>query len=152
MARYSITGAAGAASATAATAGIVKVQNPSAAPLARAAIYEISVGAGSTAEDSNYTIRLKRQTTAGTWTSATPAPVDSSSSASLSEGGIASTAAGTGSTVLGIWAFNQRGGFRWVAIPGGEFVNTGTVSHGIILEYIVVTGTAVNYGCLMFEE
>lgn len=152
MARYVIAGAAGAASATAATAGIVKVDNPSSAPIKRAAIYEFSVGPGATAEDSNYTISLKRQTTAGTWTSVTPAPIDDSSSASTSTGGRASTAAGTASTVLGYWGFNQRGGFRWVAVPGGEFLNTGTASHGIILEYTVVVGTAVNYGCLMFEE
>lgn len=153
MAKYSVTGAAGNASATAATAGLVMVDNPSSAPLNRAKIYDFSVGSGATPEDSQYVVSLKRQTTRGTWTSVTPAPIDSQSSASLSTAGRASTAAGSASTVLGYWGFNMRGGMRYTCVPGGEFCNDGTVSHGIILEYAVVSaGTAVNYATLLFEE
>lgn len=152
MARYSVFGAAGAASATAATAGIMKVDNPASAPIASASIYEWSVGPGAAAEDSNYTVQLKRQTTAGTWTSVTPSPVDPASGASVSTAGRASTGAGSASVVLGTWGFNQRGGYRWVAVPGGEFTVNRAVSNGVILEYAVVAGSAVNYATMMFSE
>lgn len=151
MAEYSVSGAAGTASATAATAGIVKIDN-AATVLSTPRIYEWSVGPGAAAEDSNYTVDLKRQTTAGTWTGVTPAPLDPASAAAKATAGRASTAAGSASTVLGYWGFNQRGGIRWVAVPGGEFVVDRANSNGIILEYAVVQGTAVNYGTLLFHE
>lgn len=152
MAKYIATGAAGTASATAATAGIVKVDNPSTAPITAPHIYEWSIGPGAAAEDSNYTVDIKRQTTAGTWTSVTPAPIDDAAAGSKATAGRASTAAGTASTIMGYWGFNQRSGIRWVAVPGGEFVVNRGVSSGIILEYAVVQGTAVNYGLIAFEE
>lgn len=151
MARYCVTGAAGAASATAATAGIVKVDN-AATVLSTPAINEFGVYPGAAAEDSNYTIQAKRQTTAGTWTSVTPAPLDPAFAASKASGGRASTAAGTASTVLAIFGFNQRGGFRWVAVPGNELIVDRANSNGIIIEYVVVQGTAVNYGAIFFNE
>ena len=152
MAKYCVSGAAGAASATAATAGIVKVDNDASAPITTVRIYEWSIGPGAAAEGSHYAVDLETQTTAGTWTSVTPAPTDSQSAAAIASGGRASTAAGTAGTVLGYWGFNQRAGFRWVAVPGGEFYVPRAVSNGIILEYAVVQGTAVNYGLLAFDE
>lgn len=152
MAKYSVTGAAGVASATAATAGIVKVDNDASAPITTVRIYEWSVGPGAAAEDSNYTVDLKTQTTAGTWTGVTAAPTDSQSGAAIANGGRASTAAGAAGTILGYWGFNQRAGYRWVAVPGGEFYVPRAASNGIILEYAVVQGTAVNYGTLFFDE
>lgn len=152
MARYVVSGAAGAASSTAATAGILKIDNPSASTMAAAQIKEFAIGPGAAAEDSNYTIDIKRQTTAGTWTSVTPAAKDNKAGASITTAGRVSTAAGSASTVMGYFGFNQRGGFRYVCTPGGEWVNALTFSYGIILEYAVVAGTAVNYGYLEFEE
>ena len=153
MARYIVTGAGGAASATAATAGIVKVDNDASAPITTVKIYEWSIGPGASAEDSNYTVAMKRQTTAGTWTAVTPEPLDTTGqAASLANGGRLSTAAGSAGNVLGYWGFNQRAGFRWVAVPGGELIVGKAVSNGIILEYTVVQGTAVNYGLIAFDE
>ena len=152
MAKYVASGAGGSASATAATAGIIKVDNPSSAPITAPSIYEFAVGPGAAAEDSNYTIDLKTQTTAGTWTSVTPAPTDPASAASKATAGRASTAAGSAGTILAYYGFNQRAGFRWIAIPGGEFVVPRAVSNGIILEYAVVAGSAVNYGLMAFNE
>lgn len=151
MARYGVFGAAGTASATAATAGIMKVDN-AATILSVPKIYEFSVGPGAAAEDSNYTIQVKRQTTAGTWTGVTPSPLDPASAASKATAGRVSTAAGTADVVLGTFGFNQRGGFRWVAVPGGEYVMARANSNGIILEYAVVQGTAINYATMYFEE
>ena len=151
MAKYAITGAAGAASATAATAGIVLLDN-AATTLASPKMYEFSIGPGAAAEDSNYAIEVKRQTTRGTWSSVTPAALDAQSGASVSTGGRASTAAGTASTVLMNLGFNQRGGIRWVAVPSGALAVNRANSNGIMIGYIVVAGTAVNYGAILFDE
>ena len=115
-------------------------------------IYEWSIGPGAAAEDSNYTVQLKRQTSAGTWTSVTPSPLDPASAASKASAGRASTGAGAADVVLGTWGFNQRGGIRWVGVPGGEFVLARANSNGIILEYVVVQGTAINYASMFFRE
>jgi hypothetical protein len=48
--------------------------------------------------------------------------------------------------------FNQRGGIRWVAVPGGELVVNRANSNGIMIGYIVVAGTALNYGTILFDE
>src|SRR4029077_4346468 len=148
MAKYAISGAAGAASATAATAGIIKAESAGAS----CQIWEWSVGPGSGSEDSNYTVRLKRQTTAGTWTAATPAPLDHPTSAASTVGGVNSSAAGTASTIIANWGFNEKAGYRFVCVPGGEFYVTRTSANGIILEYAVVQGTAVNYGTFFITE
>lgn len=150
--RYVVFGSAGAASATAATAGIMKIDNPASATMSAAALYEWAVGAGAAAEDSNYTVQLKRQTTAGTWTAVTPSPLDPKASASVATAGRLSTAAGTAGVVLGGWGFNQRGGIRVVAVPGGEWILPLTFSYGIILEYKTVQGSAVNEANMFFTE
>lgn len=150
--RYVVFGNAGAASTTAATAGIVKVDNPSASTMAAAKIYEWSIGPQANSADNTYGIRAKRQSTAGTWTSVTPSPLDAKASASVTSSGVASTAAGTGGVVLGQWGFHQRGGYRWVSIPGGELVVPLTFSAGVIVEYIFAQGTDVNGASLFFDE
>ena len=151
MPRYSVFGSAGAASATAATAGIMKVDN-AATLLSVPAIYEWSIGPGAASEDSTYAVQLKRQTTAGTWTGVTPSPLDTASAASQATAGRVSTAAGTAGVVLGTWGFHQRGGIRWVAVPGGEFIVNRANSNGIILEYKTVQGTAINEANILFFE
>lgn len=152
MAKYNVFGNAGAASTTAATAGIVKVDNPSSTTMAAAKIYEWSIGPQANSADNTYGVRAKRQSTAGTWTSVTPSPTDAKLSASVTTAGVASTAAGTAGVELGRWGFHQRGGYRWVSIPGGELVVPYTFSNGIILEYIFAQGTDVNGASLYFDE
>jgi hypothetical protein len=115
-------------------------------------IFEWSIGPGAAAEDSNYTVQMKRQTTSGTWTAVTPSPLDPASSACKANAGRVSTAAGSAGVVLGTWGFNQRGGFRYVCVPGAEFVLSRADANGIILEYAVVAGTAVNYATMLFQE
>lgn len=150
--KYSITGNAGAASATAATAGIIKLEGTAAT---RGFLYEFDIfsAAGAAPVDQNYEVRLKRQTTAGTWTTATPAPLDAADAAAVCVGAVASTAAGTASTVLSQFGFNARAGFRWVAVPDSEFVVPAVASNGIILEYLAVSGgTDVNGATFLFQE
>ena len=70
----------------------------------------------------------------------------------MTTAGIASTAAGTAGVTLGEWGYHMRGGYRWVAIPGGELVVPLTFSNGILLEYFFAQGTAVQNASLMFDE
>lgn len=152
MARYAVNGAAGAASATAATAGLVKIDNPASTTMAAAKLYEFAVGPRANSADETYAVQLKRQSTAGTWTAVTPSPIDAKTGASVTTAGRASTAAGTAGVALGEWGFHQRGGYRWVAVQGGEIVVPLTFSAGVILEYTFAQGTSVNAATFMFDE
>lgn len=153
MARYSVFGAAAAASVASTAEGIMAITNPSSTTMAKAKLYDFSIGPGAAAEDSNYTISLVRVTALGTYTSVTPSPLDSGQGASITAGSRAQTAgSNTKGVTLGTWGFNQRGGFRFVAVPGGEFVVPGTFSAGLLLIYTVVQGTAVNNATMFFDE
>lgn len=153
MARYAVAGNAGAASATAATAGIVQLSNPASATMAAAKLYEWAIGPQANSADNTYGIRLKRGTSAGTWTAVTAFATDPKASASVTNGWVASTAASTPVTgVPGQWGFHQRGGYRWVSIPGGEVQVALTFSCSLFLEYIFCQGTDVNSGTMYFEE
>lgn len=151
MKRFSTTGAV-AASATAATAGIVKVEATAAT---RASIYEWDFGtsAGTAPVDQNYLIRIKRQTTSGTWTGVTPSPLDTADPAAVAIGGQASSAAGTAAAILMSVGVNARAGFRWVAIPDSELIVPATANNGIIMEYAAVSGgTESNTGVFFHQE
>src|SRR5947208_8346918 len=108
--RFAISGAHVSANATAATAGIIKLEGTAAT---RGFLYEWDVFSAAAAApvDQNYEVQLKRQTTAGTWTAATPAPLDTADAAAVCIGGVASTAAGTASTIIAKFGFNARAGF-----------------------------------------
>ena len=151
--RYATFGASGSPSVTAATAGIMKVDNPASTTMAAAKIYEWSLGPAANSADETYTVQMKRQSTAGTWTnSITPSPIDAKASASVTTAARVSTAAGTAGVVLGTWGYHLRGGYRWVSIPGGELVVPLTFSNGIILEYIFAQGTSVQNASFYFDE
>lgn len=151
--RFTISGNAGAASVTAATAGISKLEGTAAT---RAALYEWDFGTAAAAApvDQNYLIRLKRyNTSAGTWTAATPTPLDSADAAAVCIGGIASTAVGTAGSVLLTVGVNARAGFRWVAIPDSEFIVPAVATNGIQLEYAAISGgTDINQSTLFYQE
>jgi hypothetical protein len=134
--KYGVFGAAGAANSTAATAGLMKVDNP----------------ASTTSADDTYGVQMKRQSTAGTWTGVTPSPTDAKAGASVTSAGRASTAAGTAGVVLGTWGYHMRGGYRWVAVPGGELVVPLVFSNGILLEYYFAQGTSVQDATIYFDE
>lgn len=150
--RYSVFGAAGAANTTAATAGLMRVSNPASTTMAAAKIFEWSVGPGANSADETYGVRIKRMTTAGTYTSVTPSPLDLKASASVTAGGAAQTAAGGTDVELARWGYHMRGGYRWVAIPGGEFVVPLVFSNGIFLEYYFAQGTSVQEPSFFFDE
>lgn len=150
MAKYNIQGNAGAASATAATAGIVKVEQSATTTIIK--ILGFVMGPQANSADETYGVELKRQTTAGTWTTQTPPPTDALFKASSAVGATASTAAGTASTILWRGGFHQRAGLQIVPIPGAEWYVVVTNANGVILEYIFCQGTSVNSATLTFEE
>jgi len=150
--QYSAGGNAGAASTTAATAGIIKCDNPSSSTMAAAKINEWKIGPQANSADENYGVRVKRQSTAGTWTAVTARPNDEKAGAAVTAAGVASTAAGTAGVELDRVGFHMRGGYRWVAIPGGELVVPLTFSAGILIEYIFAQGTSVLGANVQFNE
>jgi hypothetical protein len=151
-ATYSISGVGPAANTTANTAGIVKCEQG--ATLSQARIYEIEWGAQANSNDFMYTIRAKRQTSTGTWTAQTPAPLDTSHyQASFCAGGINSTIAGAASTVLCAgWGFHQRAGFRWNSVPNGELAVAVAANNGIIVEYLFAQSTDSGIGTIWVWE
>ena len=151
-ATYIVSGSGPAANTTAATAGIIKVDQS--ATLVSAKIYGFEWNQQAASNDVNYTVRCKRQTTAGTWTNQTPALTDNThEAAALSNGAINSSAAGAASTVLVAgWGFNQKQGFRWQSIPNGELAVTVAATNGIIVEYIFAQATDAGIGTLYFWE
>jgi hypothetical protein len=138
---------------TAATAGNVKIDNPAASTMAAAKIYEWSAGPAANSADNNYTVKAIRQSTAGTWTNAvTASPLDAKAGASVTTAANTQTAAGTGGVELGRWGFHMRGGYRWVAIPGGELVVPLTFSNGIRFETTFAQGSDVLNWSVAFDE
>lgn len=153
IAKYSVFGAAAAASVASTAELLMSITNPAASTMAKAKLYEWSIGPGAAAEDSNYTVSIVRVTAIGTVTTVTASPVDSGQGAAITIGSRAQTAgSNTKGVTLGSWGFNQRGGIRWVAVPGGELVVPGTFLNGLALIYTVVQGTAVNYPQIWFDE
>lgn len=154
MAAYGITRAATTSltpSTTAATAGIIKLDLTG--TICSPVLYFFSIGAHANSADEMYTVRLKRQTTAGTWTNAqTPAPLDKHSGASVATGATVSSAAGTASDILGEFGYHLRGGYAWTAIPGGELGVLIAANAGIILEYSFAQGTSVQDATFQFRE
>jgi hypothetical protein len=152
--RFSISGNAGTANTTAATNGLIMVQTTAAT---RALLYEFDVASAAAAApvDQNYQVILRRFSGgAGTWTSATPAPLDPADAAAVCLGGVAKTAdITTPGTTLFTIGFNARAGFRWVAIPDSEFVAASTVNAGIEMKYTAVSGgTDINACTFLYQE
>ena len=92
--------------------------------LRRAWIYDMTFGADGTPADNSMTWKVDRQTTTGTRTAATPAPIDAGDVAALITAGVNTTIEPTitASTQLLEIAANQRATYRWVASPGSELI------------------------------
>ncbi len=138
MLAYSAVGDQNAA-ASGAASGIVKVEGPS--TTRRFYIFKWTVGPeGGTATDNTFSIRLKRQSTAGTWTSVTPSPLDTQDAVSLAVAGSNSTAAGTAGVILVEVGINARSTWTDVAAPGAEYIVPATNAAGIIMEFGTISG------------
>lgn len=138
---------------TAATAGNVNILNPASATMAAAKLYEWSAGPAANSADNTYTVKAIRQSTVGTFTNAiTPAPIDAKAGAAVTLANNTQTVAPTLGTELGRWGFHMRGGYRWVAIPGGELVVPLVFSNGIQIATTFAQGSDVLNWALFFNE
>jgi hypothetical protein len=138
---------------TAATAQNIIVYNPAASTMAAPKIYEFAVGPGANSADNTYTIRAIRTSTTGTFTNAiTPNPLDAKAGAAVTLVKNTSTVAATTGAELGRWGFHMRGGYRWVAIPGGEMVVPLTFSAGITFDTVFAQGSDAVHWEVAFDE
>lgn len=141
-AKYSGSGSAGAANSTTANAGIIQLaQGATVRPIR---LYEWEMGPGGAAADNNYQVAIQRATTKGTWTNTiTSAALDGSNAvAATATCYTVSTVAGSlvsNSVVLSV-GFNERAGYRWVAVPGAEIVVAPTTLYNVFLSYLYAQG------------
>lgn len=116
--------------------------------LRKAWIYDIMVGADAAPADNQITFKVDRQTSTGTRTSATPAPLDAGDAAALITAGVCTTIEGivTSATQLIELSVNQRASYRWVAVPGCELVvpATNVAGLGLRSKSLAYTGTVTS--------
>lgn len=117
--------------------------------LRRVWINHFGVGTDGTPADNAMTVQVDRQTTVGTGTSATPAPLDTNDAAALITATVNHTAEPTvtSGTALVSQGWNQRAGFLWYAPPGGELIvpATNTTGIGMRVKSPAYTGTATGF-------
>jgi hypothetical protein len=155
MSRYGIvTASPRLMSSTAAVAHILTAYNAAATPVGQFRIYEWSIGPAVTSADTIYAFKMSRTLIgSGAWTAApTPAPLDGKVGAALTLAGDLSTTAPTVGVTLGSWGFHSRGGYRWVAIPGGEFQTLSAVSAGLALVCTYAQSTDTAVATIYFDE
>jgi len=101
--------------------------------LRKAWIYDVMFGADGTPADNVLTYKVDRQTTVGTGTAASAAPLETTDAAALITETVNHTAEPTvtTSTQLIEIPVNQRASYRWVAAPGGELVVPATDVAGL---------------------
>jgi hypothetical protein len=154
MAKYTGAGTAGAANSTTANAGIIQVAQGSTVKDVK--LYEWEISPGGAAADNNYQVQWQRQTTKGTWTTTvTSAPLAGPNAlAANSTCYLISTVAGSlvSNSVLLSVGFNQRAGYRWVAVPGGEITLAPTTLYNVFLSYFYAQGTDVFYASASWDE
>jgi hypothetical protein len=127
MAKYAISnGTAGTQQAMTTTykTAISLTAATGATTLRRAYIYDAMFGADGTPADNVLTYKADRQTSVGTGTAATAAPIDAADAACLVTETVNHTVEPTvtASTQLIEIPVNQRASYRWVASPGGELI------------------------------
>jgi hypothetical protein len=117
---------------TAATAQNIILYNAASATALGALVYEWSAGPHANSADNTYTVFAIRTSTTGTFTnSITPQALQGNGSASVMLFKNTSSAAATTANELGRWGWHMRGGYRWVAVPGGELVTSIVFTNGI---------------------
>lgn len=122
------------------------------ATIRRGRLYDVMFGTLGTPNDTSYQFDIMRQTTAGTGTSATPSPLDTTDAASGSVATVNCTAEPTtGVSVLAL-GINQRASYRWVAAPGSELMWPATNLAGLGLRAQSAAGVATATGDFMYME
>lgn len=121
----------------------------------RPAVYEFSISSNATPADNSSEWQVLRFTAAGTSTSVTPTVFDSGDPASTSVCGKNHSVEPTYSPAVPLYdiAVNQRASFRWVAVPGSEFLAPATAANGIGIQCQGVGGSgAATIVTMLFME
>lgn len=123
----------------------------------RIRVFEFSVGLTTAPNSTDQQLEFafgRWTTSAGTaGSSPTPLAIDPGDVAAVATAGITHSAEPTyASTFLFDNAMNQRAMFRWVAVPGFEFVNPATATTGLGLKNVAITASSVMTGTVMFFE
>lgn len=151
--RYVASGIGPGMNTTAATAQNVHLYNPASATMVSAKVYEWSAGPHANSADNTYTVAALRTSTTGTFTNAiTPTAIDTPTAAATSIFKNTSTVAATTGVELGRWGWHMRGGYRWVAIPGGELATALVFSNGITWSSVFAQGSDAHDWAVWFAE
>lgn len=120
----------------------------------RARIFEWKVGCNDAPADQTWQPSVARFTNPGTSTSYTPYPADPQEVASLCSGGITHTVEPTYPTniYLDQVPLNQRGTWKWQAVPGCEFVAAAATSNGAGLLGVGASAAMHFSGSLFYYE
>lgn len=124
----------------------------------RPRLFEFSVGLATApnATDQQCNFAVGRFTVAGTTAASapTPLPIDPGDVAAVATLGWTHSAEPTytaGGSLCDQW-MNQRAMFRWVAVPGYEFLAPATAANGIGLFNKAITAAAVIQGQMLWTE
>jgi hypothetical protein len=122
----------------------------------RPAIYDLTVGIGTTPADQTASFQLVRTTTTGTGGTATaPSLLDPASPAASAISYIGTFSAEptvTTATGMLMWAMNTRATFRWVAAPGSELIVQDASANGILLNPSASPSTINPTGSILWTE
>lgn len=122
----------------------------------RPRLYEFSLGltTAPNSTDQQLEFGVGRFTAAGTAGSApTPLAIDPGDVAAVATAGITHSAEPTyASTYLMDNGENQRAFFRWVAVPGLEFIAPATSANGIGAKNIAIAASSIVLATLMWTE
>lgn len=133
---------------------VLSVQVPGLAMI-RARVAEWAVGSGAAPQDAQVEWLIQRSTTAGTSTAITARLLDAAYAAAIMVAGAAFTAEPTYTAGSSLYdeGVAQRASYRWVAVPGFEWVIPAVANNGIGLVAIVPSALATAMtGNLVWEE
>lgn len=134
----------------AATTSIVGINNIG--TTVRPILYELVIGSDTTPADNAFQLAVKRCSTAGTSTGATPSPHDSSSPVSLVNGCSNYTVEPTKGVILLTINMNQQATFRWVVPPEEGFLAPVTAANGFVIECLSASGGTPEFDATLMHQ
>jgi hypothetical protein len=149
MARWGVTFSKGSANVQG-----VGYLNAAGSNMRRFKLTDFTVGCNASPADNTFVHLVQRCTTAPTGTGVTPNaldPADSLAAVTVATGTITADATLTGAAFLYQVSLNQRGTFRWVAVPYFEIICPATANNGLMLGLSAASPTTFAYGA-QFEE
>ncbi len=135
---------------------ILNLFNPAATPTSRGAIYEINIGCSASPGDQAAKFYLGRTTGVGTEGAGfTPVNLDPGGPAGAYDSGVGVYSVEptyTANKELLVFPLNQRATYRWVSLPGSEFLLAATQNNGAGIKSKTSTSTQAYDVCVLFME